>query len=76
MFWKDYLATSELDENILKSFLYNTRLLNNFLSLIDMRNYNKQDNLSSTKHQEKVELVNQLLFGLGFSSAVDDAAVG
>ena len=40
-FWKDFLATSELDENILNSFMYNTRLLNNFLSLIDMRNYNK-----------------------------------
>jgi len=76
MFWKDFLATSELDEHILKSFMHNTKLLNNFLSLIDMRNYNKQDNLSSIKHQEKVELVNHLLFGLGFSSAVDDAAVG
>jgi len=31
MFWKDFLATSELDENILKSFMYNTRLLKKVL---------------------------------------------
>jgi hypothetical protein len=51
--------------------MYKQGLFWNFLSLIDMRNYIKQDNLSSAKHVEKVGLMQKLLEGLGFASPMD-----
>ena len=74
-FWQRFLATKELDEAVLKAFMFEPAMFKNFLSLIDLKNYEKQDNLRSAKHLEKVELVKSLLFGLGFASAVDDQIV-
>jgi hypothetical protein len=70
-FWQRFLATKELDEAVLKAFMFEPALLRNFLSLIDIKNYDAQDNLKSAQHLQKVELVKNLLFGLGFASAVD-----
>jgi hypothetical protein len=64
-FWQRFLATKELDEAVLKAFMFEPAMFKNFLSLIDLKNYEKQDNLRSAKHLEKVELVKSLLFGLG-----------
>jgi hypothetical protein len=72
-FWQRFLATKELDEAVLKAFMHEPSLLKNFLSLVDLKNYQKQDNLKSVKHVEKVELVHKLLGGLGFKSVMDDA---
>ena len=72
-FWQLFLATKELDEAVLKAFMHEPSLLKNFLSLVDLKNYQKQDNLKSVKHVEKVELVHKLLGGLGFKSVMDDA---
>ena len=74
-FWQRFLATKELDEAVLKAFMFEPAMFKNFLSLIDLKNYDRQDNLRSAKHLEKVELVKSLLFGLGFASAVDDQTV-
>jgi len=70
-YWQSYLGTKELDEDVVKAHMYKQGLLWNFLSLIDMRNYIKQDNLSSAKHVERVGLMQKLLEGLGFASPMD-----
>jgi hypothetical protein len=75
-FWQRYLATRELDEKLLKEYMFNPQLLKNFTSLIDIKNHEKQDNLRSANHQEAVQLVRNLLFGLGFSSPLDDSDKG
>ena len=74
-YWQRHLATKELDEGVLKEHMFGDGLLWSFLSLIDMNNYKKQDNLKSARHVEKVELVQKLLEGLGFSSPLDDQAM-
>jgi hypothetical protein len=61
----------ELDEKVLKSFVFGNNPLENFLSLIDSDNYNSEDNLKTSKQKERVELVQRLLEALGFASAVD-----
>jgi len=61
----------ELDEKVLKSFVFGNNPLENFLSLVDFDNYNSEDNLKTSKQKERVELVQRLLEALGFASAVD-----
>ena len=51
--------------------MYGNNPLNHFLSLIDMRNHHKEDNLKSAKFIERAQTLDALLWGLGFSSAVD-----
>ena len=70
-YWQRYLVQKELDPDLLKEFLYDNNPLDNFLSLIDIRNHDRQDNLRSAKHVERTEMVKKLLNGLGFASAVD-----
>jgi hypothetical protein len=70
-YWQRYLVQKELDPDLLKEFLYDNNPLDNFLSLIDIRNHDRRDNLRSAKHVERTEMVKKLLNGLGFASAVD-----
>ncbi len=70
-FWKRYLAKKELDEKTLKGFVFGSNPLTNFLSLIDLRNHEKEDIIRSSKHLEKVSLITKLLYGLGFDSPLD-----
>ena len=52
-YWQRYLATKDLKPEQLKEFIYDNNPLNNFLSLIDIRNHRREDNLRSAKHLEK-----------------------
>jgi len=70
-FWKRFFLVKELDEKVLKNFIYGTNPLNNFLSLIDIRNYEGEDNLRTAKHEERVRLITKLLFDLGFENLLD-----
>ncbi len=69
-FWEKYLLQKELDEELLKNFMYGENPLENFVALIDARNHRKEDNLRSAKFMEKVKIVKKLLEGLGFDSAM------
>ena len=70
-FWKRFFLVQQLDEKVLKNFIYGTNPLNNFLSLIDIRNFEREDNMRTAKHEERVKLITKLLFDLGFDSVVD-----
>jgi hypothetical protein len=70
-FMQKHLSVKELDEATVNEHMFNPDLLKNFLSLIDTSNYQKQDNVKSVNHVEKVELVHKLLNGLGFESPTD-----
>ena len=74
-YWKRYLATKELDEQVLKAFVFSKKLLTNFLTLIDEKNHEVEDNLRSSKLLEQVRVVRDLLDGLGFASVLDDKTV-
>ena len=52
-------------------FLHDNNPLKSYVSLIDIRNHEKEDNLRSAKFIERSETVMKLLRGLGFSSAAD-----
>ena len=70
-FWQRYLVQKEPEPELLLEFLYDNNPLNNFVSLVDIRNHKKEDNLRSAKFVERVETVNKLLSGLGFASCMD-----
>jgi hypothetical protein len=55
--------------------MYGTNPLNNFLSLIDIRNFDGDDNLKTAKHEEKVKLITKMLYDLGFDSPLDSRAL-
>jgi hypothetical protein len=74
-FWKRYLVTRELDPKILKEFMYDNKPLENFLSLVDIRNHRREDNVKSAKHVERTELARKLVEGLGFASVADKAKI-
>jgi len=74
-FWQRFLVMPQLDEGVLKDFMFNRNLFGNFLSLVDLKNFSKEDNLRSAKLQEAVGLVRELLFGLGWGSVVDVGTV-
>ena len=67
-FWKRFFLVKQLDEKVLKNFMYGTNPLTNFLSLVDIRNFEGEDNLRTAKHEEKVKLITKLLFDLGFDT--------
>ena len=46
--------------------MFGNNPLNNFLSLIDLENYEQDDNLKCSKQSEKVVLIKKLIEGLGF----------
>jgi hypothetical protein len=69
--WKRYLVQDELQADLLVEFLYDNNPLENFLSLIDMRNHKREDNLRSAKFVERSETTMKLLNALGFASVVD-----
>jgi len=71
MFWKRYFSVEQLDETVLRNFMFGNNPLKNFLSLIDLENYEQEDNLKCSKQAEKVALVKKLIEGLGFASPVD-----
>ena len=48
-FWQRYLAQKEPDPKVLDKFMSGNNPLNHFLSLVDMRNHHKEDNLKSAK---------------------------
>ena len=64
-FWQRFLATKELDEAVLKAFMFEPAMFKNFLSLIDLKNYDKQDNLTSAKHLEKGTTGRKLIVWIG-----------
>jgi hypothetical protein len=70
-FWQRYLVQKELDEDLLLQFMYDNNALEKFVSLIDIRNHEKEDNLRSAKFVERAETAKKLIQGLGFSSALD-----
>jgi hypothetical protein len=74
-FWQKFLVMSELNEDILKDHLFQRNLFRNFLSLVDLKNHVREDNLRSINLQESVGLVRELLLGLGWGSVVDQEAV-
>ena len=67
--------TKDLDEAVLKNFLYGTSPLQNFLGLIDTRNHEKEDNLKSEKQLSNIEIVKALLERLGWDNARDEDAI-
>ena len=74
-YWQRYLVTKELDPDMLKEFMYDCDPLKNFLTLIDARNHQREDNLKSAKHVERADMARKLLNGLGFASVVDKGRV-
>ena len=74
-YWKRFLLVQELDETVVKEFMFNNQLLDNFVSLVDTNNHFREDNLRSAKLVEMVKVVRALLFGLGWASPVDDATM-
>ena len=70
-FWQRFFLTTELDEKILKEFMFDCNPLYNFLSLVDLRNHRAQDNLKSDHHLERVRLVAALLERLGWEHVLD-----
>ena len=70
-FWQRYLLQKDLNPELLVEFLYDNNPLKSYLSLTDIRNHEKEDNLRSAKFIERSETVMKLLRGLGFSSAAD-----
>jgi hypothetical protein len=74
-YWQRYLVAKELDPDILKEFIYDNNPLDNFLSLIDIRNHRREDNLRSAKHLERTALAEKLIRALGFTSPVDKTKV-
>ena len=67
--------TNELDELVLKNFLYGTNPLQNYVELVDARNHEKEDNLKSEKQLSKIEIVKALLERLGWANARDEDAI-
>ena len=65
-YWQRFFLTKELEEKSLKSFLYGTNPLNNYVSLIDNRNHEAEDNLKSEKQLAKIDIVRALLVRLGW----------
>ena len=49
--------------------------LNNYLSLIDIRNHHKEDNMNSAKFIERSQTVQKLIKSLGFEDVNDDNKV-
>ena len=74
-YWQKVFLSKELDEKSLKSFLYGTNPLNNYVGLIDNRNHKAEDNLKSEKQLAKIEIVRALLERLGWESARDEDAI-
>jgi hypothetical protein len=70
-YWKKFFAVEALDDEVLTKFLFGVNPLQNFLSLIDINNYNNDDNLRTVNQMEKVLLIRKLLDGLGFETVVD-----
>ena len=70
-FWQSYLVQKDPDPDLLVEFMYGNNPLNHFVSLVDMRNHRKEDNLRSAKFIERTNTINTLLVGLGFSSVMD-----
>jgi hypothetical protein len=70
-FWQRFFLTSDLDEKILKEFMFDCNPFYNFLSLIDLRNHRAQGNLKSEHHLERVRLVSALLERLGWEHVLD-----
>ena len=56
-YWQNFCLTNELDESVLKNFLYGTNPLQNYVGLIDAMNHDKEDNLKSEKQLSKIEIV-------------------
>jgi stalled ribosome alternative rescue factor ArfA len=71
-YWQRFFLTKELEEKSLKSFLYGTNPLNNYVGLIDSRNHEAEDNLRSDKQIEKVKVARRLLELLGWEHARDE----
>ena len=74
-FWQNFFSTSELKEEILQNFIYDQNPFKNFLSLIDLENYEFEDNVRTEKQIEKVKVVDRLLQLLGFESPRDETQI-
>ena len=49
--------------------------MDHFIALVDINNYQKEDNLRSAKMIEKVDTVRNLLHGLGFMNEIDTGRI-
>ncbi|MFM7989095.1 MAG: hypothetical protein ACKPKO_58255, partial [Candidatus Fonsibacter sp.] len=65
----------ELTEQDLKAFMYGENPLNNYLSLIDIRNHHKEDNLKSAKFIERSQTVQKLIKALCFEYVNEERKV-
>ncbi|MFM7987247.1 MAG: hypothetical protein ACKPKO_48835 [Candidatus Fonsibacter sp.] len=69
------MALDELTEQDLKAFMYGENPLDNYLSLIDIRNHHKEDNLKSAKFIERSQTVQKLMKSLGFEDVNDECKI-
>ncbi|MFM7980672.1 MAG: hypothetical protein ACKPKO_15270, partial [Candidatus Fonsibacter sp.] len=67
--------TNELDERVLKNFLYGANPLQNYMGIIGARDHDKEDNLKFEKQLSKIENVKALLERLGWKNARDEDAM-
>ena len=58
---ENLFLANELDEAVLKNFLYGTNPLQNYLGLVDTRNHEAEDNLKSEKQLSNIEILRALL---------------
>ena len=75
-FWKRFLVQDKLDPELLTEFMFDNNPLDNFVSLVDIRNHEKEDNLQSAKFVERSATTMKLLRALGFESVVDSRKIG
>ena len=75
-FWKRYLVQDTLDPKLLEEFMYDNNPLDNFVSLVDIRNHEKEDNLRSAKFVERSGMTMKLLRALGFETVMDRRKIG
>ena len=74
-FYKKLLNVSELNETILKPFLYNNELIYNFKCLIDPNNIHIEHNVKSTHRADRVKYINLFLDGLGFNNLTAEQTI-
>ena len=68
----EFIPVQRAQGNVLLNFVYGCNPFNNFLSLIDVENFQAEDNLRSDKHLERVKVVSTLLELLGWEHARDE----
>lgn len=65
------LGVEKLNEQIMEKYYKKTGIINNFASLIDIKNLKKANDPSDLLKIRKIEIINNLLKELGFKSVMD-----